>query len=39
MPESLARKYPNAPREWCWQFYLHVMERPGAGGPSPLDIS
>jgi len=20
MPESLARKYPNAPREWPWQF-------------------
>jgi integron integrase len=119
MPESLARKYPNAPREWCWQYvfaaatlcphprtgkfarhhlheasmqrqfkhavgkaaipkpatshclrhsfathllqsgtdirtvqdlmghasvettmiYLHVMQRPGAGGPSPLDIA
>jgi len=20
MPESLARKYPNAPTEWCWQY-------------------
>lgn len=119
MPESLARKYPHAPREWGWQhlfaaatlcphprteriarhllheasmqhqfkfavrkaaipkpatshclrhsfgthllqngtdirtvqdlmghasvettmIYLHVMQRPGAGGPSPLDIA
>ena len=118
MPEALARKYPNAPKEWCWQYlfasatlcphprtgrvarhhlheasmqrqfkiavskaaipkpatshclrhsfathllqsgtdirtvqdlmghtsvettmiYLHVMKRPGAGGPSPLDL-
>jgi len=37
MPEALARKYPNAPWGWCWQY--HVMERPGAGGPSPLNIS
>ena len=20
MPEALARKYPNAPSEWCWQY-------------------
>ena len=20
MPEALARKYPNAPTEWCWQY-------------------
>ncbi len=20
LPHGLARKYPNAPREWCWQF-------------------
>ena len=119
MPESLLRKWPNASREWCWQYlfpsatlcphprtgriarhhlhessmqrkfkdavrkagvakratchtlrhsfathllesgtdirtvqslmghasvettmiYLHVMKRPGAGGPSPLDLS
>ena len=119
MPESLLRKWPNATREWCWQYlspsatlcphprtgriarhhlhessmqrqfkdavrkaaipkratchtlrhsfathllesgtdirtvqrlmghasvettmiYLHVMKRPGAGGPSPLDLS
>ncbi len=119
MPESLMRKWPNATREWCWQYlfasatlcphprtgriarhhlhessmqrqfkdavrkagvpkratchtlrhsfathllesgtdirtvqslmghssvettmiYLHVMKRPGAGGPSPLDLS
>jgi integron integrase len=119
MPESLQRKWPNASREWCWQYifasatlcphprtgriarhhlhessmqrqikdavrkagvpkratchtmrhsfathllesgtdirtvqslmghasvettmiYLHVMKRPGAGGPSPLDLS
>ncbi|MEI8037733.1 MAG: integron integrase [Verrucomicrobiota bacterium] len=118
MPESLTRKYPNAPKEWCWQYlfasatlcphprtgrvarhhlheaslqrqfknavrkaaipkpatshcmrhsfathllqsgtdirtvqdlmghssvettmiYLHVIKRPGAGGPSPLDL-
>jgi len=118
MPEALLRKWPNAPREWCWQYlfasatlcphprtgriarhhlhevslqrqfkqavrkasipkratchtmrhsfashllesgtdirtvqslmghasvqttmiYLHVMKRPGAGGPSPLDL-
>jgi integron integrase len=118
IPEALARKYPNAPKEWCWQYlfasatlcphprtgrvarhhlheasmqrqfktavgkagipkpatshcmrhsfathllqsgtdirtvqdlmghtdvsttmiYLHVMQRPGAGGPSPLDL-
>ena len=119
MPEALARKYPNAPKEWYWQYifasatlcphprtglvarhhlheasmqrqfkiavtkaaipkpatshclrhsfathllqsgtdirtvqdlmghtsvettmiYLHVMKRPGAGGPSPLDLA
>ena len=118
MPEALIRKYPNAPKEWCWQYifasatlcphprtgrvarhhlheasmqrqfknavskaaipkpatshcmrhsfatallqngtdirtvqdllghssvettmiYLHVIQRPGAGGPSPLDL-
>lgn len=45
-PESLLRKYPDATREWAWQsifpsatmIYLHVTRRPGAGGPSPLDM-
>lgn len=26
LPHALARKYPNANREWCWQF-VFVQER------------
>ncbi len=22
LPFALARKYPNAPREWCWQYFF-----------------
>ena len=27
MPESLARKYPNAPREWIWQWVFPSRQR------------
>jgi integron integrase len=26
MPESLARKYPSAPREWCWQYVFSAAK-------------
>jgi hypothetical protein len=49
MDASLARKYPNAPREWPWQFIFPAAKlcvhprtkkyaRSGAGAPSPLDL-
>ena len=27
LPYALARKYPNAPREWCWQFVFPADRR------------
>ena len=26
MPQALARKYPNAPREWCWQYVFSAAK-------------
>jgi len=49
LPDALVRKYPNADREWGWQWvfpasshYLdrgttHVLNRGGRGVASPLD--
>lgn len=27
LPDALARKYPNAPREWCWQWVFPQARR------------
>lgn len=27
LPNALARKYPNAQREWCWQYVFPSMQR------------
>jgi len=27
LPSALARKYPNAPREWCWQWVFPQRKR------------
>ncbi len=38
LPEALARKYPNANREWGWQYVFpanHLSRAPRAG-PSPI---
>jgi hypothetical protein len=41
LPSALARKYPNAGREWPWQWvfpaYTHVLNRGPAGVQSPVD--
>jgi integron integrase len=44
LPDALARKYPNAPKEWGWQFVfasssLSVDPRSGAVGRHHLDES
>lgn len=34
MPEALIRKWPNAPREWCWQYLFaaaHLCPHPRTG--------
>jgi integron integrase len=33
LPHALARKYPNAGREWCWQYVFPARER----SVDPLD--
>jgi hypothetical protein len=50
LPGALDRKYPNAAREWGWQYffpardvsttmiYTHVLQQGGQGVPSPLDL-
>ncbi|WP_430733432.1 hypothetical protein [Ectothiorhodospira lacustris] len=35
LPDALARKYPNAPREWRWQSVF--PNRGGLAVRSPLD--
>ena len=39
LPYALARKYPNAGREWGWQFVFpsSALKRGGRGVRSPLD--
>jgi hypothetical protein len=41
LPDALARKYPNADREWGWQFVFpasRVCHDPKWGGPSRFHL-
>ena len=41
LPEGLARKYPNASREWAWQFVFpaaRVCRDPRWGGPTRFHL-
>ncbi len=41
LPHGLARKYPNAPREWIWQFVFpagRVCRDPRWGGPTRFHL-
>jgi integron integrase len=41
LPEGLARKYPNAPREWPWQFVFpaaRLCRDPKWGGPTRFHL-
>lgn len=36
LPHALARKYPNAPKEWCWQFVFpagSIIQERATGQP------